>query len=72
MYSSKTICDAGRLIGAGVISAFHFSEVRVFDLFSHNQTKKINPAKLQTHLNIPEPHGYIKNAAWARNTRLYP
>jgi hypothetical protein len=38
----------------------------------NNQTKQINPTKLQTHLNIPEPHGYIKNAALARCTRLYP
>ena len=38
----------------------------------NNQTKKINPTKLQTHLNTPEPHGYIKNAARARHTRLYP
>jgi hypothetical protein len=28
------MCDAGRLIGAGVISAFHFSEVTANDLFS--------------------------------------
>ncbi len=28
------ICDAGRLIREGVISACHFSETRVFDLFS--------------------------------------
>jgi hypothetical protein len=27
----------------------------------NNQTKKINPTKLQTHLNTPEPHGqYLK------------
>jgi hypothetical protein len=38
----------------------------------NSQTKKISPTKLQTHLNIPEPHGYIKNAARAQSTRLYP
>jgi hypothetical protein len=38
----------------------------------NNQTKKIIPIKLQTHLNELEPHEYIKNAAKARSTRLYP
>jgi hypothetical protein len=33
---------------------------------------KIIPTKLQTHLNKLEPHGYIKNAARARSTRLCP
>jgi hypothetical protein len=39
----------------------------------NNQTKKIIPTKTRkTTLNKPEPHGYIKNMARARTTRLYP
>jgi hypothetical protein len=39
----------------------------------NNQTKKINPTKLQTHLNIPEPHGYIKNVLNHTDTlRMWP
>jgi hypothetical protein len=38
----------------------------------NNQTKKIIPTKIQTHLNKLESHGYIKNGALAQSTRLYP
>jgi hypothetical protein len=38
----------------------------------NNQTKKIIPTKIQEYLSKLEPRGYIKNAAQAQSTRLYP
>jgi hypothetical protein len=38
----------------------------------NNQTEKVIPAKIQTHLNKLEPREYIKNAARAHGARLYP
>ena len=34
--------------------------------------RKSFPPNTHTTLNKPEPHGYIKNAAWARTISLYP
>ena len=37
----------------------------------NNQTKKINPTKLQTHLNTPEPHGQYSKSRQQKTVVIF-